>query len=264
MRYMAYGLSLLAPVSMALELNKPVEELSCAEVVEIAKASGCAEPVQGFLDGAHIDISLAIKGTNINVHDKSSGDLEAHMTSTGVPSPGISLSLAPSFFGQSRFGWSLGFTYDDSYALEQRIRRSGKNKDVDLGSYITTTMIAAEPSLFYQWGESKRYFRAGFGLALGYAAVRGNVYITEDKSNNACYQAGSDLFDNGSTQAIKQNCEQVRFDERRFATGAALFFRGKINRWQLGVAATTLSFHKKEHKLSPSIISVELSYSIPI
>lgn len=264
MRNIGYLLALASPSLFALEINKPVEQLSCAEVVEIAKASDCAEPVQSFLDGAQVEISLAIKGTSINVHDKSSGDLEAHMTSTGVPSPGISLSLAPSFFGQSRFGWSLGFTYDDSYALEQRIRRSGKHKDVDLGSYITTTMIAAEPSLFYQWGESSRYFRAGFGLALGYAAVRGNIYITEDKTNNACYQAAGALFNKGSTQVVKQQCEQVRFDERRLATGAALFLGGKINRWQLAASATTLSFHKKEHKLSPSIISMELSYSIPI
>ena len=264
MRLMAYGLFTFSPMLAALEINKPVEQLSCAEVVEIAKASGCAQPVQGFLDGAHVEISLAVKGTNINIHDKSSGDLEAHMTSTGVPSPGISLSLAPSFFGQSRFGWSLGFTYDDSYALEQRIRRAGKNKDVDLGSYITTTMIAAEPSLFYQWGEERKFFRAGAGIALGYAAVRGNAYITEDKSQTSCYQAGSALFENGSSQAVKQNCEQVRFDERRIASGAAVFFRGKINRWQLGLSATTLSFHKKKHKLSPSIVGIELSYSIPI
>lgn len=264
MRLTAYGIMLLTPAALALEINKPVEQLSCAEVVEIAKASGCAEPVQSFLDGAQVDISLAIKGTNINIHDKSSGDLEAHMTSVGVPSPGISLSLAPSFFGQSRLGWSLGFTYEDSYALKQRLRRNGQNKDVDLGSYITTTMIAAEPSLFYQWGESKKFFRAGVGIALGYAAVRGNAYLTEDKSNVACYDAGSAVFKSGSNQAIKQNCQQTSFDERRFATGAALFLRGKINRWQLGASATTLAFHKKEHKLSPSIISLELSYSIPI
>jgi len=264
MQIKACLLVLLSPLAQALEINKPIAQMSCSDVLEIAKASGCAQPVQGFLEGAQLSISLSLKGTNITIDDKDSERRQAHMTSMGIPSPGLSLQLAPSFFGASRFGWSMGFTYDDSYALEQRIRRGGQNKDVDLGTYLTTTVIAAEPSLFYQWGDERKNVRSGFGLALGYASLRGNAYLTEDKNNDSCYQAGSDLFDGGSRQALELNCEKVRFNERRLASGAAVFISSQINRWQFGVSATTLAFHKGNYKLSPSIFSFDLSYNIPL
>lgn len=253
--------------------GKKAKHLSCAEVVEIVKQSDCAGLVRPMLEGAHVTVGLAWQNLVVNVKESDTNRKLGEVRDSANPSPSISFDLRPSYILESKWGWGIGFNYGDAYALEQRITRSGKNEDVDLGSYMTSTMITVTPNTFYQFGEQygDEYFRIGAGLALGYAKVRGNVYLTEDKDNAACYDAGSDLLNRTGAasrtlriDAIKQSCEQESFDEGRFGVGGYLFMQGQYKRWLGSLSVANIVLQKQDRKLEPSLISVQVAYVIPI
>ena len=252
--------------------GKKATHLSCAEVVDIVKQSDCAGLVRPMLEGASVTVGLALQNLVVNVKESNSNRKLGEVRDDATPAPSISLDLRPSYILESKWGWGLGFNYDDAYALNQRITRSGKTEDVDLGSYMTSTMVTVTPNTFYQFGEQygDEYFRLGIGLALGYASVRGNAYLTEDQSNDACYDAGSDLVnETGSASkalrvgAIKSNCVQETFDEGRFGVGGYFFMQGQYKRWMSSFSIANIALQKQRRKLEPSLISFQVSYVIP-
>jgi hypothetical protein len=226
-----------------------------------------------MLKGAHITTGLAWQNLNVSVKDKDTNKVDGKIVDHAVPSPFISLDLQPSYFDDSQFGWGVGFNYGDAYALEQEISRTGGTEKVDLGSYMTSTMITLTPHGFYQFGRptGDKYFRAGLGMALGYASVRGNVYLTEAKSNQACYDAGTDVVNKTGASTIKarlelvkSSCEQESFNEGRFGAGAYIFLQGQYKRWQSSLNLFNIALQKKDRRLEPSLISFQIAYVIPI
>lgn len=251
------------------ELN----HLSCSEVLDIAEKSDCAELVRPLLDGASVSAGIALRSLSVTINDNSSDSTLAEVRDTALPAPFISFNLKPSFFGDSHWGWGMGFSYTDAYALEQRISRSGEYKDGNLGSYLTTTMLAISPNTFYQIGDlySEYYFRVGIGVAFGYAAVKGNAYLTEDETDVACYQAGSDFVNKSGPannqlriEAIKENCEQQDYNQGSLGAGATLFFQGQYDHWRGSLGVSNLILSNKNSQLQPSILSLELAYVIPL
>jgi hypothetical protein len=257
----------------ALALEDADNGLSCDEVIDVVKNSDCAELVKPLIEGSYITAGLALRSLSVTITDNSSGNDLANIRDTTLPTPFVSFSLKPSYFDDSSFGWGVGVSYSDAYALEQRVIRSNNNIDVDLGSYITTTMLALTPNAFYQFGErfGDRYFRIGVGATVGYAAVRGSVYLTEDESNNGCYQAGSDLVNQTgpATQklridAIKNACQQQNYNHGSLGIGGNLFMQAQYNQWQVNFNAANLLLYKNNKKLEPTIISFEVAYVIPL
>lgn len=263
--------ALASPFAAALEGAD--NGLSCAEVIDVVKHSDCAELVKPLIDGSSITVGLALRSLQVTIKDNHSDRTLANMRDTAVPAPFISFDLKPSYFGASSFGWGVGFNFGDAYALEQRVTRSNENKDVDLGTYITTTMFSLTPNAFYQFGDrySSRYFRIGVGAALGYATVRGTAFLTEDKSDSACYQAGSDLVNKSgpSTQKlriaeIKNQCQQQDYNQGGLGLGGNFFMQGQYHNWQASFNLANLILSKSNNKLEPSILSFQLAYVIPL
>jgi hypothetical protein len=255
----------------ALEKNN--NGLSCAEVIDVVKHSDCAELVKPLIEGASITVGLALRSLSVTIKDTSNENTLAQVRDTAVPAPFISFDLKPSYFGDSSFGWGVGFNYTDAYALEQRVTRSGKNEDIDLGTYITTTMLALSPNAFYQYGEpySNHYFRIGLGLALGYASVRGTAFLTEDESTDVCYQAGNDLVDKSGPatrelriEAIKNSCEQQNYNQGSLGAGGNFFMQGQYQNWQASLNFANLILSKNNRKLEPSMVSFQVAYVIPL
>lgn len=261
------------PLAFSANLENKDNNLSCAEVIEVVKHSDCAELVKPLLDGSYITVGLALRSLAVTIKDNEDDTTLAHIRDTAVPAPFISFSLKPSYFEDSSFGWGVGFNYGDAYALEQRVTRSGKNEDVDLGSYLTTTMLALTPNAFYQFGESysDHYFRIGLGLAMGYGAIRGTAYLTEDKSDTECYNAGSDLVKKSGPAtkkqritAIKNKCQQQNYNHSSLGLGANIFLQGQYQNWQASLNLANLILSKNDRKLEPSIVSFQVAYVIPL
>ncbi len=259
--------------SFAAALEKTDNGLSCAEVIDVVKRSDCAELVRPLIDGASITTGLALRSLNVTIKDNRSSKTLANVRDTAIPAPFISFDLKPSYFGDSSFGWGIGFNFTDAYALEQRVTRSNKNKDIDLGTYMTTTMLALTPNAFYQFGDrySSRYFRIGIGAALGYANIRGTAFLTEDKSNSACYQAGNDLVASSGAatrrlriEAIKNTCRQQDYNQGGLGIGGNFFMQGQYNNWQTSFQVSNLILTKSNQKLEPSMLSFQLAYVIPL
>lgn len=260
-----------SPSTLALEAVN--NGLSCAEVIDVVKHSDCAELVQPLIEGSYITVGLALRSLSVTIKDKRSDNTLANVRDTAVPAPFISFDLKPTYFEDSAFGWGVGFNYGDAYALDQRVTRSGKDQDVDLGTYFTTTMLALTPNAFYQFGApySDRYFRIGVGAALGFASVRGTAILTEDESDSACYQAGSDLVNKSGPAtkklriaAIKSQCQQQNYNQSSLGVGGNFFMQGQYRQWQASINIANLLLSKNDHKLEPSIISFQLAYVIPL
>lgn len=270
---MLIALTSAAMSPLAAELEKTDNGLSCAEIIDVVKHSDCAELVRPLIDGSYITAGIALRSLDITIKDNRSNKTLANVRDTAIPAPFISFDLKPSYFGDSSFGWGIGFTFTDAYALEQRVIRSNKNKDVDLGTYMTTTMLALTPNAFYQFGDrySSRYFRIGVGAALGYAKIRGTAFLTEDKSNSACYQAGNDLISGSGAatrrlriEAIKDTCQQQDYNQGNLGIGGNFFMQAQYNNWQTSVNISNLILSKSDRKLEPSMLSFQLAYVIPL
>jgi len=256
-----------------LALEDADNGLSCEEIISVVKNSDCAELVKPLIEGSSLTVGLALRSLSVSIKNKRSDNTLANVRDTAVPAPFISFDLKPTYFEDSAFGWGVGFNYGDAYALDQRVSRSGKDEDVDLGTYFTTTMLALTPNAFYQFGEpySDRYFRIGIGAALGFASVRGTAILTEDKSDSACYQAGSDLVSKSGPatqklriEAIKSQCQQQNYNQSSLGVGGNFFMQGQYRQWQASINIANLLLSKNDQKLEPSIISFQLAYVIPL
>lgn len=254
-------------------LEKSSNGLSCEEVLEVVKQSDCAEMAKPFLDGAYVTAGLSISSLSITVFDNSDSNTLAELNDSALPLPFIAFHLKPSFFGKSNFGWGVGFDYSNAYALEQSIIRSGDTKNVDLGTYITTTLFALTPNAFYQFGDqySDRYFRIGVGAAIGYAHIRGTAFFTEDESNSQCYQAGSDFVDGTGPateklriEAIKDTCQQENYNQGGLGLGASVFMQGQYKNWQVSIDSANLLLSQRDQKLQPAVLSLQVAYVIPL
>jgi hypothetical protein len=252
--------------------DNDVRGLSCDEVLEVVKQSDCAELAKPFLVGSHVVAGVSFNSLSVTIFNNNNDEL-ATISDRTLPSPFISLNLKPSFFGHSNWGWGIGFNYSNTYALEQKIKRSNKSKNVDLGTYITTTMLALTPNTFYQFGgqHSERYFRIGVGAALGYAHLRGTAYLTGDKSNTACYESGNNLVKNSGPEstsqkieAIKTNCHQDSYNQGGLGLGANIFMQGQYQNWQVSLDASNLLLTRNKQKFQPSTLSVQIAYVIPL
>lgn len=255
-----------------IALDNDERGLSCDEVLEVVKRSDCAELAKPFLVGSHVVAGVSFNSLSVTIFNDNDDELATISDST-LPSPFISLTLKPSFFGNSNWGWGVGFNYNNTYALEQKITRSDKSKNIDLGTYITTTMLALTPNTFYQFGDqhSERYFRIGAGAAVGYVHLRGIAYLTGDKSNTACYESGNNLVKNlgpentnQKIEAIKTNCHQDSYNQGGLGVGANIFMQGQYQNWQVSLDASNLLLARHKQKFQPSTLSFQIAYVIPL
>ena len=248
---------LFSPAGFSNVLSETIEEVSqgyekCEELYEHIRKSECANSVFGIFGRMYFEIGVSfterlVKFQNIKTEE------DAFILSSGLkPRPIFSVSLNDSYFGESNFGYGIGFSYFDDYAFEQVVKRGSSDNDkksVDLGTYSSMNVIALSPSVFYSYGRDDstpyRYMKFGLGVNLMYSAVRGTAYLTELKTDTACYQYGSDYVDGKVTDQnqFKSLCDNTRFSESSYGSGFKLFIGMDWRRWKAEVS-TSLFQHR--------------------
>mgnify|MGYP000108741545 CR=1 FL=1 len=249
------------------------EVLSCPELIGAIKKSNCLKPVAPFLEGAHVKLGLAVQSLTMKVETgKDDPVVKAQMSSTGSLSPYYSIGFKNNYFGDSGFGYAFGLAYLDSYALEQNIKRDSSETEVDLGTYVTTSMYALQPTLFFSRGARNNtpdtYFKAGIGATVGYSSVRGTSYLTEDINSVSpeCWQAGEDLLGGAANgiAAIKSECEQISYKDSGWGAGGRFFIHMRWNQFLLGFNAANMVIRSGEFNLNPTKASLTLTYVVNI
>lgn len=250
-------LMLPSALSVANVLSETMEDVAesyekCEELYEHIRKSECANSVLGMFGRVYFEIGISfterlVKFQNIKTED------DAFILSSGLkPRPIFSVSLNDSYIGGSNFGYGIGFSYFDDYAFEQVVKRGSGDSDkksVDLGTYSSMNVIALSPSVFYSYGRNDstpyRYMKFGLGVNLMYSAVRGTAYLTEIKTDTACYQYGTAYVDGDVTDESKFTtlCDSTRFRESSYGSGFKLFIGMDWRRWKAEIS-TSLFQHR--------------------
>lgn len=238
-------------------LSETVEDISesyekCEELYEHIRKSECANSVFGLLGRMYFQIGVSFTERQVKFQNSETEEDVFILSSGFKPRPIFSISLSDSYFGDSNFGYGLGFSYFDDYAFEQVIKRGSGDNDkvtVDLGTYSSMNVIALSPSVFYSLGRNdnspNRFIKLGLGLNFMYSAVRGTAYLTELKTDTACYDYGSDYVTGvvSDVNEFTNLCERTRFRETSFGSGFKVFLAGEWNRWE-GMFASSLFLHR--------------------
>jgi hypothetical protein len=247
-----YLLVLISPLAFSNVIAETIEEVSesykqCEELYEHIRKSECANSVFGMFGRMYFEIGVSfterlVKFQNIKTEE------DAFILSSGFkPRPVFSVSLSDSYFGESNFGYGVGFSYFDDYAFEQQIKRGSSDSDkknVDLGTYSSMNVIALSPSIFYSYGRDDdspyRYIKFGLGVNLMYSAVRGTAYLTELETDTDCYQYGSDYIDGSVTDEneFKNLCDSTRFRESSYGSGFKIFIGMDWRRWKAEISTS--------------------------
>ena len=261
---------MIFPHAWASDLKILSNGKSCDELYEDMLESECASSVSKFLRGASLKLGVTLHTLDMDIAKKNDTDVLARMTGEVNFSPYVSLELSKAFLGSSNFGYSLDVTYVDTYALQQTITRSGKKRDVNLGSYVTDTGSAFQPAIFYVFGgrdkTPNRYLTFGLGATLGFSYIRGNSYLTDEisKVSASCFDAGTQ-FVGGSHRAIasiKANCKLISYDSYGFGVGGNLFFSGRWENWQADLSLANTQLDSHSYSFTPLTMSVTLAYVI--
>lgn len=245
--------------------------LSCTEVSTAIKHSRCAGGIGSMLHGANVVIGVSIPGNSVTVKDKSK-QIVAKLVNENIPSPVISLVLKPTFFknilrsDMNLLGWGVGLTYSNILTNKQEIRRTRITYTENLGTYMSGRVLAGSPHVFYQYGpeSSQKYFRFGLGMAIGYFALDGFFFETDDVDQPQCYNAVTDyVLDQQNRSHVEQNCSRVRASESIWGVGGYSFLSARYNRWSLELNIAGNEFNLPgERTLSPSFVNIIASYHI--
>lgn len=220
------------------DVNKAVEQ--CEKLYEEIRNSECRQAFLDIVGKAYIKTGVSFTERQLRFENTANQEKAFVLSSGFKPRPVFTAGIADTYFkeNQSNWGWGLGFSYFDDYAHAQVIERQGDRKQKDLGTYSTMNVIAFTPTLFYSWGrfdENPHTFgKLGLGFNLLYSHVRGTAYQTELISDSICYQAASSLHSgSGSTEQLRDACEQVRFEESSFGMGMKAFIAGEWDSWEV-------------------------------
>ncbi|NVK37515.1 MAG: hypothetical protein HWE18_06295 [Gammaproteobacteria bacterium] len=248
---------LLPSLTQANVISETVDDISesyekCEELYEHIRKSECANSVFGLLGRMYFQVGVSFTERQVKFQNSETEE-DVFILSSGLkPRPIFSVSLSDSYFGESNFGYGLGFSYFDDYAFEQIIKRGGGDNDkatVDLGTYSSMNVVAVSPTLFYSIGRNDntplRFLKLGLGLNFMYSAVRGTAYLTELETDTDCYNYGSAYVDGtvNDENEFKTLCDSTRFRETSFGSGFKVFLSGEWNRWE-GTFASSLFLHR--------------------
>lgn len=251
------------------DVNSYEETQSCMELYETIQKSDCVKHVNGFLQGANIKIGIAMAKQTMSIEDTETEEEIAAMDGDFVPAPYYALSTKKSFFGHSDFGYEFGFSYSNSYALNQSID-NGKYRE-DLGTYSTITMATFNPSLFYAYGAQDNspntYFGVGIGAGVGYAQARGTAYVTENVDPaSPCGTAVANFEEGDQTaiNAIKSNCNNITYNESGFGGSYRVFIEGRWKNFYTSVDASNVVLQTEAYHYTPNNMVWTFAYIVDI
>lgn len=158
------------------------------------------------------------------------------------PRPWLGLNFGDEYFGNSRWGYTLGVSYYIDHSNQQHIERNDDERSTRLGTRSRTEVYALKPALFYRFDLTPKHaVKAGLGITLGYSRVRGSAYKTEYKADADCYAAAGRYIDiptKANKHSIRRQCQRIHYSSNSATRGALIFFEFEQQywRWELAVA----------------------------
>jgi len=238
MKYFILCLLFSSPLIHAISLSKEDHQYldECEVLLEQIKQSECGKTTLAFLRNAYLKVGLTISQRSMSFEETNSQDPIFEMEGEMSLIPLLTASLGDTYFENSNFGYQLGFSYFSDTAFNQKIERNGEAKSIDMQTYSKMTVLAFTPTLFYTFGKHKgkqdNAFTAGLGLTAGYSKVKGNAYLTNDESNTACYEAGTQyVLNNDNPANIATNCAFGIYENDGLSYGARIYLAYEFNHW---------------------------------
>ncbi|MFW5750540.1 MAG: hypothetical protein ACOCZK_02720 [Planctomycetota bacterium] len=177
-----------------------------------APASTLGRAGRWLRDNVEVSVGLALQRESLTV-ESIDDHRSAELANAFRPAPYVSVGLANTYFGESRFGWSVAFGWA-RFALDQQIV-DGRTVDLDTeseGDYFHVT-----PVLNYTFGSRQILDHGGRSLQLGMGVGVGRLNV--------------------DGEAIDTTGERFRFDTDHGADPVtisyAMYLEGRINHWFL-------------------------------
>ncbi len=168
-------------------------------------------------DNLELSVGLALQRESLTI-EGIQDDRNAELANAFRPAPYLSVGLANTYFGESRFGWSVAFGWA-RFELDQQII-DGETVDLDTesdGDYFHVT-----PVFNYTFGSRQIRDHGGRSLQLGIGVGIGRLNVDGEAIDS----------DTG---------ERFRFDTDHGAdpvtVSYAMYAEGRINHWFLRVEA---------------------------
>ncbi len=236
----------------------------CKDLLEQIAESKCGKTALGLLQKAYLKIGLNLSKRSMKFENTRTQETEFEMEGELMPSPLLSVSLGDSYFGQSNFGYQLGGTYFTDTAFKQTVTRGSQSKTLDLLTYSKMTVYAFSPTLFYTFSREddtpENDFTAGIGLNISYSELKGSAYITGDKSNTACYDAGKQVISgSASKDALIQACDFKAYDSSGLSHGVRLYLAYEYEKW---IAEISSSVYTKDIENGYNFSTYDFSFSV--
>ena len=252
--------------SWALSLTDEYREeiKNCKDLLEQIAESKCGKTALSLLQNAYLKIGLNISRRSMKFENTRSQESEFEMEGEFMPSPLLSVSLGDSYFGQSNFGYQLGGTYFTDTAFKQKVSRGSDSKTLDLLTYSKMTVYAFSPTLFYTFSREDdtpdNAFTAGVGLNVSYSELKGSAYITDDKNNAACYDAGSQVIAGiANKDALIQACDFKAYDSSGLSHGVRIYLAYEYEKWITEIAS---SVYTQDIENGYDFSTYDLSFSV--
>lgn len=221
-------------LSLPDEYSEEIED--CKALLEQIAESKCGKTALGLLQNAYIKIGLSLSKRSMNFENSRTQETEFEMEGEIMPSPLLSVSLGDSYFGDSNFGYQLGGTYFTDTAFKQRVSRGNDSKTLDLTTYSKMTIFAFSPTLFYTFNREgntlENAFTVGVGFNISHSELKGSAYVTDDKRNTACYDAGNQVIASSANKdALTQACEFRTYNSSGLSHGARIYLSYEYEKW---------------------------------
>lgn len=230
-------LILFSNYTSALSLTNEQDEYidKCGALLEKVKKSDCGKTTLAFLQNAYLKIGLDASQRSMSFENTNSTETEFEMKGELSLFPLLTASLGDNYFESSNFGYQLGASYFSDTAFNQNIERGSQSKEIDMQTYSKMTVIAFTPTVFYSFGDhlsqKDNFFTLGIGLTAGYSKVKGNAYVTNDKTNTACYDAGTQFVLNNASPAGLLSCEYRTYESDGLSYGARIYLAYEYHKW---------------------------------
>jgi hypothetical protein len=160
------------------EVFPPPEAVGMAPVAKDDADNGFLRNIwEGLTDEAHLRVGYGIVQWTMDIKRTSDG-ATARLVQRDNSAVFIGYGSKPSFFTDSRFGYTFMVDYVDFEMKKQEIPG---DQFADLGTEVKGYMIYAVPTLYYQWGEHRykgRFVRLGLGVGVGAARYHGTVRLS--------------------------------------------------------------------------------------
>lgn len=262
--------------SLEAQAKKEKEDASLTSVLKAKNRKSCQKALDEFLDTECGKLSLGILdkasfkfGLALNAFTVFLEDEEGSIAKFGGdfnPAPYYSISFKSNYFGSTSLGYEFAFIYNTSFTTKQVLQvpsdTNSSETRLNLGSYISATMITINPTLFYGIGTRDEtpdiFMKIGFGVGAGYVDVSGYFYETDtvEESNPDCHIAVLSK----EIPEIRNNCHLSQLAQQGIGGTSRLFLETQYNNFLFSLDTTSIIIGKEDFTITPQQFALLFAY----